>query len=210
MPKLYIPGVTGPYNPKCGLGGRYNLSSFGDIFTSADNFLEEYLNSGLAIEANKLSDNYTKTLWYLLASRYRNSRPKMYDINRFKAAIFATIFEYGPTWEARLKAQSEIRKLLDDPDGALLEGATAIYNHSINPSRPPATDAFEPLPTVNDQNANKWKKGKLDAYATLMDSLKTDVTESFLSRFDKYFREWLSPDGNLYYTTTPEEQEILP
>jgi len=200
MPRLYIPGATGPYNPNCGLGGVYNLRSFGDIFTSADEFLSEYKKSGLAaIQEATVTDKYIRTLWYLLAARYRNSRPKMYDENRFKAAIFATIFEYGPTWEARLKAQHAIRKLLDDPDGALLEGATAIYNHSINPSRPPATDAFEPLPTVNDQNANKWKKGKLDAYATLMESLKTDVTESFLSRFDKYFREWLEPDGNLRF-----------
>lgn len=199
MPKIYIPGCTGPYNPNCGLGGVYNLRSFGDIFPTAEDFLTEYTDSGLVLESNKVSDTYIKTLWYLICSRYRNSRPKMEDENRFKAAIFSIIFEYGPTWEARLKAQHELRKLLDDPDGALLEGATAIYNHSINPSRPPAVDAFEPLPTVNDQNANKWKKGKLEAYATLMDSLKTDVTESFLSRFDKLFREWLEPDGNLLF-----------
>jgi hypothetical protein len=199
MPKIYIPGCTGPYNPECGLGGVYNLRSFSDIFPDADSFSADYEASGLAVETSRISTKNTKVLYYLLASRYRNSRPKMDDENRFKAAIFSIIFEYGPTWEARLKAQFELRKLLDDPDGALLEGATAIYNHSINPSRPPAVDAFEPLPTVNDQNANKWKKGKLEAYATLMDSLKTDVTESFLSRFDKLFREWLEPDGNLLF-----------
>jgi hypothetical protein len=199
MPKIYIPGCTGPYNPECGLGGVYNLRSFSDIFPDADSFSADYEASGLAVETSRISTKNTKVLYFLLASRYRNSRPKMDDENRFKAAIFSIIFEYGPTWEARLKAQHELRKLLDDPDGALLEGATAIYNHSINPSRPPAVDAFEPLPTVNDQNANKWKKGKLEAYATLMDSLKTDVTESFLSRFDKLFREWLEPDGNLLF-----------
>lgn len=207
MSNFYIPGGCDTYNPKCGIGGVYNNRIFSEIFESAAEFVEEYHNSGLTIASSVVSDEYMTVLYYLLMSRFRNSVPKMNDENRFKGDLYAIVFMYGPSWETKLKAQKNIRDLLESAE--LFDGTVAINNHSYNPSTPPSMNDFEPLSTVNDQTANKWKKSKLEGYAALMQVIKSDVTDAFLDKFDKLFRNFLEPDGNLTYATTPEEQEIL-
>lgn len=206
MSNYYIPGGCDIYNPACGYGGVYNNRFFSDIFPTVDLFLQSYLDSGLAVESNKISDEYTKVLYWLLMARYRNEVPASSDENRFKADLFGIMFEYGPTWETRIKAQSKIRDLLTSDE--LFDSSTAIFNTSLNPSTKP-TEAFEPLKTINQQNANKWKKNKLEGYAALMDVMKTDVSEQFLDKFDRLFREFMLPDGNLIYKTSAEDAALF-
>ena len=146
-------------------------------------------------------------LFYLLYSYYGNSVIASYDENRFKYNLFSIIYQYGPSWEAKLKAQKRIRDLLDSEE--LFTGTVSINNHSLNPSTPPSMDAFEPLATVNNQSAQKWKKSKLEGYAGLMAVLRNDVSAEFLERFRKLFLVIVQPNMPLWYNTTPEEQEIL-
>lgn len=208
MSNYFIPDGCGqPYNPACGIGGTYNTRIFSDIFPDAETFAQEYEDSGLAVEESRISPKYIPVVYYLLMSRFSNSHPKSSDENRFKQSLFGTILTYGPAWEAKLKIQKEFRDLFGSDE--LLTGSTQINNNSYNPSTAPSMDAFDPLTTVNSQTANRRVKPKIEAYSGLLAVIKNDITEPFLDKFDKLFRNFLEPDGNLYYTTTPEEQEIL-
>lgn len=207
MSNYYVPSLENQCG--CGIGGIYNTRSFSEIFPDADTFLQAYLDSGLAIDENRVSNNKINVLYFLMLSRWANSHPKAaLDENRFIMSICSTIFMYGPAWEAKLKAQKKIRDLLDN-ENDLLAGAKNINNHSYNPSTLPAADAFNPLSTINDQTATKWEKSKLEGYGALVEVMKNDITKEFLDKFDPLFRNMLAPDGNLYYSTTPEEQETL-
>lgn len=209
MSNYFIPdGQCGlPYNPSCGLGGVYNTRLFSDIFPDAETFAQEYENSGLAVEASRISADYVPVVYYLLMSRFSNSHPKSSDETRFKQSLFGTILTYGPAWEAKLKIQKEFRDLFDSDE--LFTGSTQINNNSYNPSTAPSMDAFDPLTTVNSQTANRRVKPKIEAYSGLIAVIKNDITEPFLDKFDKLFRNFLNPDGNLVYITTKKEQEIL-
>ena len=197
MSNYYIPEMKDSYNPCAGLGGIYNNRSFSEIFPEVEVFAEEYENSGLAIEASRISEDYIPVLYYLLMSRFSNSHPKTSDENRFKQNLFGTILTYGPTWETKVKVQKEFRSLFETDE--ILNGSIQVNNHSFNPSTPPAVDAFTPLSTINDQSANKRIKPKVEAYAGLVAVLKDNITEAFLDKFDKLFTNFLTPDSNLYY-----------
>lgn len=185
--------------------GNYFNPTFADIFESAADFRQEYEQSGLYDPDNTITK--IDLLFYLLYSRYGNSVIASYDVNRFKYSVFSTIFMYGPAWETKLKLQKEIRDLANSNE--LFEGATMINNHSYNPSTEPSTDAFEALPTINDQTANRRKKPKIEGYASVLGILKDDVSAEFLDRFKPLFLTIVEPNRPLWYNTTPEEQEIL-
>ena len=106
------------------------------------------------------------------------------------------IFEYGPTWEARLNIQDKLRNLKEDE---LLKGSISIQNTAVNPGSKPTTQTTEELLGVSDQVVNKFKRDKLSAYNNLYELLKTDVTEGFLQKFDKLFLVNLQPELPLLY-----------
>lgn len=194
-----------PALPNQGLLGNYYNRTFSDIFPDETHFESAYITSGLYDEDNTIKK--IKLVYYLLYSRYGNSVVANYDENQFIYGVFSTIFMYGPSWEAQLKTQTELRKLLESDE--LFDGTITVNNHSYNPSTPPATNAFDALSTINAQNASKWKKSKLEAYASLAEILKSDVTEAFLDKFKKLFLTIIAPNAPLWYETTPEEQEII-
>ena len=68
---------------------------------------------------------------------------------------------YGPTWEKRLDIQEKLRNISDDE---LRLGSKAIYNHALNPSTAPSTQALEELSYINDQSTSNYRKSKMDAY----------------------------------------------
>ena len=137
-------------------------------------------------------------LYGLLIARYSNSVIASSDINRFIANVAAIIFQYGPTWETRLRIQKNLRELSDED---LKKGSTDIYNHSYNPSNSPSTQTTEELPTINEQTVTKRRKGPLDAYAYLWDLLDTDVTGQFLDKFKNLFLIIVQPEKPLLYVT---------
>lgn len=164
--------------------------TFKDVFPDKETFATMYQESGLAVEGNTVSN--IDVVYYLLYARYANSTIASISEEQFAYKVFSLIFAYGPAWEAKLKLQEEIRKLVDDPD-KLTEGAFAIYNHSYNPSVAPETTSDMVLKTINDQNTSRFKKGKLDAFAMATEILKTDVTEAFVGKFKKLFITVVEP-----------------
>ena len=188
-----------PYNP---IDGNYLTRRFKQIFPSTEEFIAGNNESGLKV----LDDKHLGILYALLYARYANSCISSYDEHQFKYSVWSIIFAYGPTWVKRLEVQEELRKLDIEE---LRAGGKAIYNTALNPSTAPGTASTEELNYINQQNTTNHKKGKVEAYATLMDLLETDVTAEFISKFKTLFITIVQPDMPLWYRTTPEEQMII-
>ena len=182
--------------------GIYKTRKFTDIFDSAETFLGAYNNGMIPTTISATSAN---TLFYLLYARYGNSHiANTIDENQFVAQVMAIIFQYGPAWEKRLEIQEKVRNWTEEE---ILEGATDIYNTSLNPSTGPFNNSREALKTVNQQNASMRTRDKMSAYAYLMSLLETDVTEDFLGKFRKLFITIINPVGTLLYPTIEEENQ---
>lgn len=177
------------------LYGNFRTRTFADIYTTFEEFNEDYTSNGIP---TSLSTVNLRTLYYLLYARYGNSNIASSDENQFKYKVFSTIFMYGPSWQKRLDIQ---KKLIDLGDDEILVGATAIYNQALNPSQMPSTQTLEELNYINQQNTTKYKKSKLEAYAILDELIKTDVTEQFIGKFKKLFITIVEPDLPLWYAT---------
>lgn len=199
MSNLYIPGCGDTCDTYY---GGYRTRTFSQIFAEDEETgaTYEYFASVLAETpfAAKLEDVDMELLFYMLYARYGNSHIAFSDENQFIFALFSTAFQYGPTWTKRLEIQKELRAL----EGLeLTEASTDIYNHSFNPSTAPSTQTLSELTTINDQNTRKRRLSVMDANATLMALLDTDVSEEFLTKFKKLFIKVLAPDRPLLYTT---------
>ena len=180
----------------CGsLYGSYRQKKFTDVYDSVEKFLADYNGVGLP---TTISQGSAQTLYYLLYGRYGNDVIASSDINRFKYRLFGIIFQYGPTWEKRLEIQEKLRGLSEDE---ILTGSRQIYNNAQNPSTEPSTDTTDELQYINEQNVTKNRRGKLDAYAMLMELLRSDVTNELLTKFKTLFLTVIEPEESLYYVS---------
>lgn len=180
---------------------RYSTMLLTDIYSSPEEFVEEYQSNGIP---ETISVDKVQLLFYLLFARYGNNPIANFSIEQFKARLWSTVFQYGPTWEKRLELQQKIRNLTDDE---ILIGSKAIYNHAFNPSTEPGTGALEELPYINEQNATNYKRSKIEAYQMVWDALRTDVSELFLNQFKKLFRIVVSPERPTLYVEEEEDEE---
>ena len=180
------------------LYGNYRNLKFTGVWSDVSSFLSDYSSNGIT---STISNESASTLYYLLYARYGNSTIASSDVNQFKYKVFSTIFMYGPTWEKRLEIQKAIREL---PLEEIQKGGKAIYNTALNPNQAPTTGALEELKYINSQNTTNYKKSKVDAYAVLINLLKTDVTERFIEEFKKLFLTVVSPELPLWYRTQDE------
>ena len=182
---------------------QYSTMLFTDIWDDVSDFMTDFHNNGIIDTTNQpITDANANTLFYLLYARYGNNPIANRDTTQFKYKIFSVIFQYGPTWQKELEVQQALRGLTEDQ---LREGAVAIHNSAQNPSMAPATDAFDPLNYINAQSASKYKKSKIEGYALLLELLKTDVTESFLKKFNICFKRFVSSERPLIYVTEDED-----
>ena len=177
------------------LYGSYRQKKFTDVYDSVEKFLADYNGVGLP---TTISQGSAQTLYYLLYGRYGNDIIASSDINRFKYRLFGIIFQYGPTWEKRLEIQEKLRGLTEDE---ILTGSRQIYNNAQNPSTEPSTDTTDELQYINEQNVTKNRRGKLDAYAMLMELLRSDVTNQVLTKFKTLFLTVIEPEEPLYYVS---------
>lgn len=183
-----------------GLYGTYRTNKFSDVFASAEEFKDDYLASGICVMANKLNqpldDDFMIAQYYLLSARYANSIIASSDKQRFKENLFSLIWQYGLPWKSRLDIQNKLRNL---SEAELLQGNMLINNSAQNPSTEPSTSNDLELSFINAQTVSKNKRGKLSAYATLYDLIKTDVTELYLAKFKKLFLTVVEPEEPLLY-----------
>lgn len=174
------------------LYGNFRTRTFSQIYNNVEAFKEDYNNNGIP---TTISDVSITTLYYLLYARFGNSSIASSDETQFKYKVFSIIFSYAPSWEKRLEIQNALRNLTEEE---ILKGSTAIYNSAMNPSTVPSTDELD---YINSQNTTKYKKSKMDAYASLYGLIETDVTERLLSEFKKLFIKVVEPNIPLWYVT---------
>lgn len=100
---------------------------------------------------------------------------------------------------------------------------TTINNHAYNPSTAPSTQSTSELDYIDQQNVAKGTdtrtisgtdskttgqtvtKSKMDAYAQLWELVATDVTNEYISKFKKCFKQFVAPERSMIYVTEDEE-----
>lgn len=177
----------------------YSTKKFTDFFGTVDEFITEYNEAAIP---TTISEVNARTLYYLLFSKYGNNPIANYDETQFKYKIWATIFQFGPTWEKRLEIQTRLRNMSEKE---MMAGAKSIYNTALNPDQTPDTSQTDELSYVSNQNVNKQTKSILGAYAELWNMLRIDVTREFLDKFKDLFRTVVMPDHTYVYGTYEEE-----
>lgn len=183
------------------LYGNYRQVKFTDVFPKIDEFINEYRAAHIQ---QRVKNENISTLYYMLYARYGNSTIASSDTNQFKYKLWTIIFSYGPAWEKRIEIQDKLLSLTDEE---IQKGNTTIYNHAFNPSTAPSTETLEEIQYINDQTAQKSKRGIMDAYAYLWDLIDTDVTTEFLNRFQPLFLKIVEPELPLWYTTKLNEED---
>lgn len=188
---------------------RYDTKLFTEVYDNVTDFKTEFQASPFAgaIHYGETAGGVTypdnvSLLYYLLYARFANTPIANFDENQWKYRLFSTIWQYGPTWEKRLDIQDKLRDLSDDD---LMAGSKTIYNHAYNPGTDPSTAELEELEYINDQNTTNYKRGKLEAYSTVWDLLKVDVTQNFINRFKELFKTFVTPERIAIYATNEED-----
>ena len=176
----------------------YNTVKFTDIYETDKEFLEDYKSVKIP---QTLPEDVATTLYYLLYSRFANSPIVNNDVNQFKYRLFATIYQYGPTWDKRLSIQDRLRNLSEDE---IRTGFRQISNRALNPDSDPSTQDLDELTYVNSQDVTKSKKSILASYQELWDMLKIDVTDEFLNKFKPLFKQVVIPEHTYIYETEEE------
>ena len=184
---------------------HYTTVIFTEVWDDVDKFKADLAYSPFAGCISTSNPDNVSLVFYLLYAKYGNSPIANFDIMQFKYKIFSTMFQYGPTWEKRLDIQAKLRNLTE---ADILLGSKAIYNHANNPSTTPSTATLDELTYIDDQNTTNYKKSKMDAYTQLWALLKTDVTEEFLKKFQKCFKQFVAPSAPLIYVDDePNDEE---
>lgn len=183
------------------LYGSYRTKRFGDVWSTPNEFIMDYINNGIPktipIDVEGKSDaGSIINLYFLLYARYGNDVIASSDLKRFKMNLFAIVWQYGPNWAKNLEIQHKLRELTDEE---ITQGSVQIYNQADNPSTDPSTDTSEYLQYIKSQNTSINKKGKLEGYALLDSLLKRDVTQEFLNRFKPLFKTVVEPEEILLY-----------
>ncbi|MBR3617356.1 MAG: hypothetical protein IKN46_01635 [Acholeplasmatales bacterium] len=184
---------------------RYDTKLFCEIFEDVNEFLDFYndeIDASIKVfDSTDSTDlNTLKRIYYLLYARYGNNPIANYDEFQFAYKLFTVIFQYGPTWAKRLDVQEKLRNLTDDQ---LRMGSKAVFDHAYNPTEMPSSDGE--LSYINEQNKTKYTKSPLEGYAILEELLRADVTNDFLAKFQKLFKQFVRPEKTWIYITDLEE-----
>lgn len=179
--------------------GTYRTDTFNEEFPTVEDFMDFFNNNQAFVP--DIAESSARTIYYLLSARYGECHIAMSSYNRFKYSMLSIIFQYGPTWEKKMEIQDSLRRLsLSD----LQQGTLAVTNNALNPGNK-LTKADELIENVNNQSRTNYMKSKVDAYAQLYSLLEDDVTEKFISRFDKLFSKFSYPSDPLYYDIIKED-----
>lgn len=180
---------------------KYNTKLFGEIFPDLETWLEFCTDYDTLVDV--ITDTNKEILYYLLSAKYTNNPICNWSISQFYLKMASIIFEFGPTWEKRLALQKSIR---DMTDADLREASKQVYNEAYNDNTAPSTTTTEEITYINKQNVNKGTRNKLDAYVNQWNSLRSDVSEEFLKKFDVCFMKFLVvPLPTLYYQDEEDE-----
>lgn len=182
---------------------EFDTIRFTEVWDNVNDFCYDYQHVGIP---KTIKVESAATLFYLLYARYANNPISNFDVTQWKYKVFSTIFQYGPAWEKRLDIQAKLREL-NENNPEFRKGSKAIYNQAMNPATEPTTAQLDELTYINQQNTTNYNKSLMDAYAQLWGLLDTDVTEDFLKKFQKLFKQFVMPEHTHIYVTEVEEDD---
>lgn len=181
---------------------EFDTVRFTQVWETVEEFIDDYEDNGIPVTID--AETSATTLFYMLYARYGNNPISNYDVTQWKYKVFTIIFQYGPAWEKRLKIQERLREL-NETDPEFRKGNKAIYNQALNPATEPSTASLTELTYINSQNTTNYNKSLMDAYGQLWNLLDTDVTEEFLKKFQKLFKQFVKPEHTFIYVTEEED-----
>lgn len=164
--------------------------TFSEVWTSATDLRSTYDNF-FSLSSHPLDGFDWAVFYYLCAGRWGNTEIIVPDsaLSRWETRFCSIVFQFGPTWAKQLQIQEKLRSLSDED---LLKGSLMVSTNALNPAEKPSGmfDALDmpKVDTIQQQATSQSRRSKLDAYAALSSLLRTDVTESFLIRFDSLFK----------------------
>lgn len=181
---------------------KMNNLKLSDFYPDLESFKNDYDNLGIP---KVFEDEETLTiLYYLLITRYGFSTISGFVLDAFRPILFTRIWQYGGTWEKKVKIQEKLRSFDLEDDSEIYKGGKTIYNTAFNDSSAPNTGSLEELSYINNQNTTNTKKSKLDGLRTLNYLLEEDVTETFLEKFKDLFRTIIYTGEEITYATYEE------
>ena len=130
-----------------------------------------------------------------LLGRYAESHTRYDNETQFKLAFFSIDIEARPRLRAKIRANELLRNLDEDE---VLEGGLSVINSAANPDTAPSTEAFEPLPYINSQSAQKDKLGKVSGLYNWKHSVGGQAYNEYLDSFRKLFRVVLREEKVVY------------
>ena len=179
--------------------------TFSDLYPTQEDFVNSYKEVGFPQTyegGNYVTDEDLKLIWLLLIGRFADSTIKPFNTyGAFQVRFMSRVWQHAPAWKKNLDIQNKLRSLSLEDGSDIYKGSSAIYNSAMNPSTIPGTNTNEELNFINSQNVTKYKKSKLEGLALLSDLLKNDVTETFLRRFDDFFKTIIYTGRTLLYET---------
>jgi hypothetical protein len=179
--------------------GSYDTRTLSDIYNTSEALKTDYESF---FEADAIIN--FNIIYSLLMGRYADSHIKSYSEDKFRAQVCGIIFQYAPTVFKRNDIQKKLRALTEDE---IVVGNTSVFNHAAHDASQPNTQSTWETPYINDQNVNKIKKSKINAYADLYAILEDNIFDEFLNKFKKLFVSF-GPGYSLYYKTHTIEGEI--
>lgn len=177
----------------------YNTYTFNQIYPDVNTFMTDF-NTFSALK--KITDTNAQLTWYLLTARYGSNPIANLTADLFKIKVFSIMFQYGPNWEKKLSMQEAIRALTVSE---LRTGSKTIFNKALNPDTAPSTSTTEEITYINEQNVQKTTKSALQAYNELKMLLEDDVSEEYISKFKRLFKNVVAPERPLLYMTNEED-----
>lgn len=186
--------------------------TFSNLWQTSDSFIQSYKESGLpqtytntdGTTGTYVSDEDLQLIWLLMIGRFADSVIKPYNTyGAFQIRFMSRIWQHAPAWKKNLDIQNKLRSMSLDDDSPIYEGSKAIYNNALNPGTQPTQ---EELDYINSQSVTKYKKSKLEGIAILTDLMKNDVTETFLRRFDDFFKTIIYSGRTLLYETEGDQE----
>lgn len=167
-----------------------NEKTFNEIYQDADTFYKESSEYGFN---QSIDEDATKTIFYLLTAKYGDCTTLGFtNETRWKMKLFMIIWEFGSEWVRKVNLTDDMRKVTTDE---AMDGSKVLVNHSKNPQNKPTT---EELDYIDDQNATKYKKSKIEALEILYSSSHSEFTNAFINRFAVLFNPVLLPSDPLY------------
>ena len=187
----------------------YNTPMMNEVWEDVNEFKTEFLTTpyaGCITDGTGNTKDYITLTYWVLNSRYGIRHIANFSIDQFKLKLFTKMFQFAPTWSKRLEIQEKLRNLSETD---ILTGSKAIYNSAQNPSTAPSTSSLDELTYINGQNTTNYKKSKMEAYAQLWTVLDNDVTNDYLSQFEKLFSPFASMQHPVLYDygELPEDED---